>query len=83
MARWKPIESAPLNRAILVDGGTWEGEINGWAPVTAPVKVILEGGKFNVCDTDGYAAWVREPEVWTDLPTRALKFDVPRPEYDL
>lgn len=84
MARWKPAETAPEDRPILVDGGTWEGEINGFEPIDEPVKVIRRGDEFSVCDTDAYAAWVRDPLFWTDLPERHLSLALPRPaEYDL
>lgn len=85
MARWKPIDSAPEGRPILVDGGTWDGEIHGHEPADEPIKVIRRGAEFSVCDTDVYSAWVRNPKFWTDLPERHISLALPRPatEYDL
>lgn len=81
MARWKPIETAPTNRPILVDGGTLYFEVNCEPePVTCPVKVITyNGAYFEVCDTCGYSVYVNTPKFWTDMPERHISLALPRP----
>lgn len=92
MARWKTIESAPIGRSILVDGGTIEftdGHGQGNYPVTEPMKVRYDGEDFSVSANED--AYIRNPIYWTELPTRALELELPRPasadadksEYDL
>lgn len=84
MARWKTIESAPIGRSILVDGGTLIFEINEDEEVTEPVKVRYDGRTFYVVETDAYSVSVHNPIYWTDMPTRALDLELPRPvEFDL
>lgn len=73
MSQWKPIESAPIGKSILVDGGTLNFEVvSPPEAVTEPVKVVqyVEGGRFEVQDGCYYCSWVENPLFWTELPER-------------
>lgn len=70
--RWRPIETAPKDRPLLVYG-QWAGEIAGvdvepkWAVAFYTGRGDYEGFHWACANTDAYAAWMK-PTHWMPLP---------------
>ena len=67
---WQPIETAPTDVSpVWLWGGTIETELGDETDNTYGAKAeMTRWGRWDVCDTCGYAVWVCNPTHWMELP---------------